>query len=654
MKSLLSVLSTGSCVKYSLLVLLTLPLLASGQPLYPQGPPALQRAIIPEVMLDQDAIDANAIPLLQIMEAGRHLFTTPFTTNDGAGEGRRIIGDDGRLGGPMGPREIDFNQRLNNFIRATRGDAAIMKQFLAPATAIRSNGIVVLDTNDNVRFDFLRINGLDSQSCFECHNSIGSDHLPGQGASALLARKVGVTGGSAGFVSDAFISEQLATNDTNVYPFTMFLRNPPHVFGTGYVQALAVEMTDDLQMEKEAAIGAAYDNQGKWITNILQSKGVSFGSYSVLMTSEQRKEGDRADVIFHAMTQPELVTEDFSHVVGVSTDLVVRPLQWKGIASNERNFVHSALAFHFGMHPRELDPNYGDTNEVFDDDSDMVTNEVTEGEVTALTVFTMLIRPPTDPENLTPEEERGRYLFTNLAGLGPSMSCALCHVPKLRLTNTMAFVRDPRMVATNAAVYNLAGLVAAQATTEDLPVIVRLREVEKNLKAQNKTLHAFKSMAEAEKAANVTLTNGYWIDLSLTNYPIESGQNPLSLSYPRLPRESDGTVIVPLFSDLKRHNMGSGLADKYSQTTDVATVKVATNEFLTRPLWGVADTGPWLHDGRARTLKEAILMHDSPGSDATPIIEKFRALSDGDQRAIITFLLALRLPLDNRYSFDSP
>lgn len=55
-----------------------------------------------------------------------------------------------------------------------------------------------------------------------------------------------------------------------------------------------------------------------------------------------------------------------------------------------------------------------------------------------------------------------------------------------------------------------------------------------------------------------------------------------------------GSGAVHLFSDLKRHAMGEGLA---SPQDDGSALPAAV--FLTRPLWGLADTAPYLHDGRA-------------------------------------------------------
>ena len=78
----------------------------------------------------------------------------------------------------------------------------------------------------------------------------------------------------------------------------------------------------------------------------------------------------------------------------------------------------------------------------------------------------------------------------------------------------------------------------------------------------------------------------------------------------------------------------------------MAGIVVKERQFLTRPLWGVADTGPWLHDGRARTLLEAIQFHLGEGSEANPVIQIFNQLNHQEQDAIVAFLLSLRLPLD--------
>ncbi len=87
-------------------------------------------------------------------------------------------------------------------------------------------------------------------------------------------------------------------------------------------------------------------------------------------------------------------------------------------------------------------------------------------------------------------------------------------------------------------------------------------------------------------------------------------------------------TIYP-FSDFLLHDMGSALADP-SGSADAA-------EWRTAPLWAL-DDGPWLHDGRARTLEEAILWH---GGEAQRSQQMFRAFTSGERQALVEFLRAL-------------
>ncbi len=65
------------------------------------------------------------------------------------------------------------------------------------------------------------------------------------------------------------------------------------------------------------------------------------------------------------------------------------------------------------------------------------------------------------------------------------------------------------------------------------------------------------------------------------------------------------------------------------------------SEWRTPPLWGVADSGPYLHDGRAATLADAIKLH---AGQATSSANRFTSLSDVQQEEVIAFLNTLRAP----------
>ncbi len=94
-----------------------------------------------------------------------------------------------------------------------------------------------------------------------------------------------------------------------------------------------------------------------------------------------------------------------------------------------------------------------------------------------------------------------------------------------------------------------------------------------------------------------------------------------------------GTPQVKVFSDLKRHDMGASLADPHDGED-----KLPRGVFLTRPLWGLAETPPYLHDGRAATIPAAILAHGGEGKASR---DAFAALKADEQADVHIFLLSL-------------
>ena len=92
------------------------------------------------------------------------------------------------------------------------------------------------------------------------------------------------------------------------------------------------------------------------------------------------------------------------------------------------------------------------------------------------------------------------------------------------------------------------------------------------------------------------------------------------------------------YTDLLLHDLGAGLADNMGE--GIAT----GSEWRTSPLWsigltaGVSGGEAYLHDGRARTLEEAILWH---GGEAEAAKEMFRTMSATNRAAVIKFLQSL-------------
>jgi CxxC motif-containing protein (DUF1111 family) len=88
---------------------------------------------------------------------------------------------------------------------------------------------------------------------------------------------------------------------------------------------------------------------------------------------------------------------------------------------------------------------------------------------------------------------------------------------------------------------------------------------------------------------------------------------------------------VRLYSDLLLHDMGR-LGDRIEQ--DGAKGR----EMRTAPLWGLRARAPYLHDGRAATVREAIRQHDGEGAKAR---QRFEALKPIEQQQLLAFLQSI-------------
>jgi len=103
---------------------------------------------------------------------------------------------------------------------------------------------------------------------------------------------------------------------------------------------------------------------------------------------------------------------------------------------------------------------------------------------------------------------------------------------------------------------------------------------------------------------------------------------------PALPTTGGGTARM--FTDLLLHDMGAGLADTMPEPG------AAASEWRTAPLAGVSDaiarkTG-LLHDGRARTIGEAIAWHDGEAASAR---RRFDALTGPQKAALVRYVSSL-------------
>ena len=116
--------------------------------------------------------------------------------------------------------------------------------------------------------------------------------------------------------------------------------------------------------------------------------------------------------------------------------------------------------------------------------------------------------------------------------------------------------------------------------------------------------------------------------------------------HPTLKKPLNGSFVVRnIFTDFRRHDLGPNFHERdYNGTI--------RRQIITTPLWGVANTGPYGHDGRSMNLRDVILRH---GGEAQNARDRFASASSSDQRQVIAFLETLVLfPPDDTASNLQP
>lgn len=257
--------------------------------------------------------------------------------------------------------------------------------------------------------------------------------------------------------------------------------------------------------------------------------------------------------------------------------LLVMPFHQAGAVVSLRQFSINAFNQHHGIQAEER---FGLG---IDEDGDGFVNEMTTADVIAVTLFQATLPVPgrvipNDPE-IQKAVRTGELLFSRLG-------CASCHIPKLPLTNKGWLYSEPNP-------YNPPG--------------------------------------------NLRIGDAAPLTVDLTSEQLPS---------PRLQPDPRGVVWVPAFTDLKLHDITSGPSDPNAEPLDQnqpagsAAFFQGNTKFLTRKLWGTANSGPFMHHGKFTTMREAVLVHSG---EALASRQAFEALSPHERNCIIEFLKSLQV-----------
>ena len=378
--------------------------------------------------------------------------------------------------------------------------------------------------------NFNRISGPDANACVACHN------LPRIGGGGDNSNNVF---GLASDIDFATLEGSVGSEDdsSSVLDITNE-RNTIGVFGSGLVELLSREITSDLLNIVEKSKKLSID-ENKVIKADLESKGINYGYIEV---------------------HPNGFV-DRSNVDGIDSDLVLRPFIQKGVIGTLRDFSNISMNHHHGMQSEELAGLNSDL------DRDGIVNELTEGDITAVTIFQATLDFPdnifSENEEIKSAQLKGKELFNNIG-------CASCHMPTLPLKSLMFVEPGPL-------------------NTEISTTIV-----------------------ESKKTLVVNLED----------------------YVSKLDKDEDGNYLIPIWSDLKRHDMGSKLDNERPLQKGVPT-----NYWLTKKLWGFYSEPPFLHHGRANLLNDVIEMHQG---DAKISSDAYFELDSSEQQYLIEFLKSFK------------
>jgi hypothetical protein len=426
--------------------------------------------------------------------------------------------------------------------------------------------------------NFDRLSGPDSNSCAGCHNT---PFVGGGGDRVSEVFVLGQRFDFLGFDHADTIPTKGAVDELGnfVTMETAFdERKTIGMNGSGFIEMLARQMTADLQAERNGTPPGASVS--------LTSKGISFG----ILTHNLDGTWDISRV--QGFPAPSLNTAN-----GATPSLLIRPFHQAGNIVSVRQFTNNAFNHHHGIQSEER---FGLG---MDADGDGFANELTSADVTAATLFQIALNVPGQVIPNDPAVQQaiavGQRLFNQIG-------CSSCHIPALPLTNN----NNPGAPAQPGWIY-----------TEPSPF------------------------------NPITGPNSPNLVPGPSNYPVSAPPLLVDLTSNTLPRPrlkpQHGVVTVPAYTDLKLHTMCDGPTDPSAEPLDQNQPAgspgffAGNQKFITRKLWGLYNSGPFMHHGKFTTMREAITLGHN--GEATTTRMAFQVLTSSQQDDVIEFLKSLQV-----------
>ncbi|MFG0286921.1 MAG: di-heme oxidoredictase family protein [Rhodopirellula sp. JB044] len=312
---------------------------------------------------------------------------------------------------------------------------------------------------------------------------------------------------------------------------------------------------------------------------------------------------------------------------------------WRANVATLFEFTDQACANEMGLQTRRK-PQAGDpTNKQYRN----ATFDITDGQVQSLTQFVATLPAPIRSMPHDPATrgrvQKGEVAFNRIG-------CAVCHVQNMGVA---------RGIYSDLLLHDM-GRESLDLNHAE-PYVVRRSFVENEVDASfPKQAMPGPSVAYYGPATVLPLPDAFEQSVSNgSNLPLtgRSGSSPnsgaaFSFFAPKQPQVLVSFRLID--SEIKpaeeeKNQLGRPNRDEITRVDYYERMQIEptnfTQEWRTPPLWGVRDSAPYMHDGRAETLLEAIAMHDG---EAAGTRDRFLSLSYEDRQALITFLESLVAP----------
>jgi len=329
--------------------------------------------------------------------------------------------------------ETSSYQRLENGEEFTvsqpelirRGEAAFSAMFTVQEGGGRplskGTGPDVSDPTRPLTFpnNFNRVSAMDANSCAGCHNAPFG--IPGGGGDFTTGVFVaGQRFDFATFDHDDFATTRGAMDESGKFPTLQEIANfraTLGMFGSGFIEMLARQMTAEMQAIRDATAPGAM--------NSLYTKGVSFGMI------KRDGDGNWDTSMVEGLPAQSLTSSGPSD----PPSLIIHPFHQSGSVVSIRQFTNNAFNHHHGMQSEER---FGAG---VDADGDGFVNELTRADITAVAVYQAILAVP---QQVIPRGDRAVRKAARLGeGLFEDIGCADCHVPALPLTDEGWIYTEP-------------------------------------------------------------------------------------------------------------------------------------------------------------------------------------------------------------------